>query len=209
MRKPHLRPSTATAIVVLALLIGGFMGDPADADSPNLKLPGPKPIPAKSVDQLAIEGILAKHKSPLPSWTIVAFAQNHPDFDIAGYLTVVWCESSLGTTGGSFKHNNPGNIKYMEGSDKIWHTLATGKWYCKGQGWYNEYPDMYTGQRAVIRLLYDGKSGYNRLLADHEWTRFGRTYYGAGVPGLNQYLKNLKSAHARIVKEAATYGAQW
>jgi hypothetical protein len=172
-------------------------------------MPAPEPQPEVNYDQLAVEGILQNHKSPLPPWTIVAFAQNHPDFDIAGYLTVVWCESSLGTTGGSFRHNNPGNIKYMKGSDKIWHTLATGKWYCKGQGWYNEYPDMYTGQRAVIRLLYEAKGKYNALLAAHEWTRFANAYFGANVAGKAQYIRNLKSAHARIVKEAATYGAVW
>lgn len=160
-----------------------------------------------SQDHTAIRGILSEHRSPLPPWTIEAFADLHPEFSIAGYLTVMQCESGMGTTGGSAKYNNPGNIKFVEGGKDVWHTLASGIWYCKGQGWYNCYPDMYTGQRAAIRLLYDSKHGYNALLAAHDWEGFGRIYYGAHVPA--QYLRNLKAAHNRIVREAAAYGATW
>lgn len=160
-------------------------------------------------DKLAVEGILSKYRSPLPEWTILAFKQSHPDFDIAGYLTVMFCESSLGTTGGSRKYNNPGNIKYVKGSDKIWQTLASGTWWCPGQGRYNRYPDMYTGQRAAIRLIYDSKYGYNAKLAAHDWVGFGAIYYGQNVPGLAKYVSNLKAAHKLLVKEAAKYGAVW
>ena len=202
----------ALLLLALVALIGGLMGDPAEAEALSMPDPNPKPAPKpapENPDKLAVEGILSRYKSPLPPWTIIAFKGQHPDFDIAGYLTVMMCESSLGTTGGSAKYNNPGNIKYMKGSDKIWHTLATGKWFCKGQGWYNTYASMYYGQRAAIRLIYDAKAGYNAKLAAHQWSAFGRTYFGANVPGLQQYLRNLQRVHASIVKQAAAYGAQW
>jgi len=159
-------------------------------------------------DTLAIQGILKAHHSPLPWWTIAAFAEAHPDFDIAGYLTIMWCESSLGTTGGSHTYNNPGNIKHRAGGKEIWHTLAGGnKWWCAGQGWYNVYPDVYTGQRAGIRLIYEW--GYNAALAAHDWDGFAARYYGANVPGLAKYTAGLEAAHRLIVREAAKYGTAW
>lgn len=161
-------------------------------------------------DTRAIRGILTSHHSPLPWWTIDAFKKAHPDFDIAGYLTVVQCESGMGTTGGSARYCNPGNIKYRAGTKEIWHTLASGKWYCKGQGWYNVYPDMYTGQRAVIRLLYDSPHGYNALLAAHDWEGFSRMYFGGpAIAGYYTYLGNLRKVHDRLVAEAAMWGATW
>lgn len=160
---------------------------------------------ASPADRAAVEGILAKYRSPLPPETIIAFAEAHPDFDIAGYLAVVWCESSLGKTGGSFRYNNPGNIKPSR-PENLWQQLASGRWYCRGQGWYNRYASMYLGQRAVIRLLYD--RSYNTWLRTHQWERFARLYYGA-APGRSIYIRNLRAAHGLIVRLAKGYGASW
>ena len=189
-----MRKLIATSLF-LAAAGGLFCAQPAEAS----------PTP----DAIAVQKFLKNHKSPLPWWTIAAFKEAHPDFDIAGYLTVIWCESSLGTTGGSARYNNPGNIKYMQGSDKFWHKLAVGKWLCPGQGWYNRYLDIYTGQRAAIRLIYDSKYHYNTLLAAHDWEGFAAIYYGEKVAGLAQYTANLEAAHALIVREAARYGVSW
>ena len=174
---------------------------------------GDQDLPKFQFDKVAVEGILSKYRSPLPPWTILAFKESHPDFDIAGYLTVMWCESSLGTTGGSFKYNNPGNIKwggYRAPDDpKVWLRWMNGKWYCKGQGWYGTYPSMYWGQRAAIRLIYDSAHEYNTMLADHEWDAFAAVYDGSKVPGIAKYTANLEAAHALLVREAAKYGASW
>jgi hypothetical protein len=188
----------AILLVFTLTILGGLMTTEAQAD---ILKPNP--------DTLAIQGILAKYKSPLPWWTISAFHTAHPDFDLSGYFTVMSAESSLGTTGGSHTYNNPGNLRPAKGSTKIWQTLATGQWFCPGQGWYNVYPDMYTGQRAAIRLIYDSDHHYNALLAAHKWEAMASIYYGAGVAGLAGYIKSLKAVHARIVKEAAKYGASW
>lgn len=152
-------------------------------------------------DKLAVEGILSKYRSPLPEWTILAFKQSHEDFDIAGYLTVMWCESSLGTNCG-IATNNPGGIKGGP-VGTVWRDLRVGV----GKRGFNLYANMYDGQRAAIRLIYD--KGYNAQLAAHDWTGFGNRYYGKGVPGLARYIRNLKAAHKILVAEAAKYGAIW
>lgn len=163
-------------------------------------------------DRAAIRGILTQYRSPLPAYTIEAFADAHEDFDIAGYLTVMWCESSLGTTGGSRRYNNPGNLKFSR-APGIWYELMSGRWYCRGQGYYGKYPSMYAGQRAAIRILYDANSPWGHslmpLLVGHQWDSFSRHYFGTGVSGRWAYVRNLRAAHALIVRLAAGYGARW
>jgi hypothetical protein len=164
-----------------------------------------------TADQQAIRAILSQYRSPLPPWTIEAFAGNHPDFDIAGYLAVMMCESSLGTTGGSFRYNNPGNIKFggwrAADDPKVWLRWMNGSWHCRGQGVYGTFPSMYWGQRAAIRLIYE--TGYNARLAAHDWWGFANRYYGRTVAGISGYVANLRAAHNRLVKTAALYGAAW
>lgn len=210
----------ALRLTLLAALMGGFLigsvavpvppagaatGDSSNAGEVQRKVADYVDTP----NTVAIQRFLAKHHSPMPWWTIAAFAHGHPDFSIPGFLSVMWCESSLGTTGGSARYNNPGNIKYLRGSVAIWQTLATDTWFCPGQGVYNVYPDMRTGTRAAIRLIYEGKSGYNAKLAAKDFERFASIYYGQNVPGLAKYVDCLERAHALIVREAAHYGVQW
>ncbi|NLX20690.1 MAG: hypothetical protein GXY55_03325 [Phycisphaerae bacterium] len=162
-----------------------------------------------TADSAALRAIYAKAHSPLPWWTPAAFKASHPDFDCAAFCAVLQCESSLGTTGGSARYNNPGNIKFKgwrEPDDpKVWLRWMNGSWYCPGQGTYGTFPSMYWGQRAAIRLIYD--CGYNAMLADEDWWGFANRYYGAGVPGISRYVSNLRTAHDLIVKEAREYGA--
>lgn len=190
-------------LVVAALVAAFFVGQPAQADPVSTTDPGavmPTESYLTTADTAAIRGILAEGRSPLPWWTISAFAASHPDFDIAGYLAVVWAESSLGR-GCDYKCN-PGSIK--GGSvGRIWRDLRIGV----SPAGYNVYCNMYEGQRAAIRLIYD--AGYNAHLAAHDWWGFANRYYGRYVPGINGYVANLKAAHARVVKMAAAYGAVW
>lgn len=194
------------AVAITAFFIPGLFQGSAKAEPLySQEVMGP------SLDELAVKGILADHGSPLPWWTICAFAESHPDFSIAAYLAVMWCESSLGTTGGSARYNNPGNIKWggwMDPDDsRVWYRWMNGSWYCPGQGTYGTYPSMYWGQRAAIRLIYD--AGYNADLAAEDWWGFSNRYYGAGVPGISRYVANLEAAHKLIVKEAREYGTLW
>ena len=165
----------------------------------------------KTVEQVFLEGFLSKYNSPLPVEPILLFKLLHPDFDIAGYLTVAWCESSLGTTGGSARYNNPGNIKWggwrKPGDPKVWYLWMNGYWYCRGQGTYGTYSSMKWGQQANIRLLYD--VGYNEMLSEHNWIGFANHYFGRGVPGKNSYIRNLRAAHSIVVNAAAEYGLNW
>jgi hypothetical protein len=155
--------------------------------------------PALAGDREAVYGILAKHKSPLPAETIVAFAESHPEFDIAGYLAVMWAESSLGK-GCDYKCN-PGSIRGGK-VGSLWRDARIGV----SRAGYNVYPDIYTGQRAAIRLLWE--RGYNELLAADNWWGFANRYYGRGVPGIGRYVANLRAAHSIIVREAAQWGAR-
>lgn len=148
--------------------------------------------------------------SPLPADTMYWFWRSHQNtFDIASYLTVVWCESNLGTTGYSKKWNNPGNIKPSK-YPGIWQQLAVGSGVTPDGQSLNQYPDMYTGQRAVIRLLHDYNDNfYMQKLMAHDWKGFADVYYGKNVPGIENYIKCLEAAHARIVKDAAGAGLVW
>jgi hypothetical protein len=158
--------------------------------------------PAKANDDEAIHHVLKELKSPLPGYTISAFKKNNPDFDIAGYLAVVGAESSYGRDMYAQRHFNVGSIK--GGSvGKIWRDLRIGT----TPAGYNVYRNFYDGQRAAIRLIYD--AGYNKQLRNHDWEGFANRYYGKDVPGKDQYIKNLKIHHDRIVKMAREKGAKW
>jgi hypothetical protein len=133
---------------------------------------------------------ISGHVSQLPSFTIGAFSRAHPDFDVSGFLAVMWAESSLGTTC-DYKHN-PGSIK-GGAIGSPWRDLRTGV----SRNGYNIYPDMYTGQRAAILLIY---SRYNSVLANHQWSAFCNRYYGAGIPGIGGYRANIIAAHALAAK---------
>ena len=185
------------AVAITAVFIPGLFAAPALAWT--------------ETDTTALRSILSEHRSPLPPWTIEAFAALHEDFDVAGYLAVMWAESSLGTTGGSARHNNPGNIKFggwrAPDDPKVWLRWMSGSWYCRGQGTYGTYLSMYWGQRAAIRLIYD--TGYNAQLAAHDWWGFANRYFGRNVPGISRYVANLRAAHGIIVRKAAAHGAVW
>jgi hypothetical protein len=156
-------------------------------------------VQAAPADQAALEGILAAHHSPMPAYTIAAFADLHPDFDIGGFLAVMWAESSLGTAG---RLNNPGSIK-GGAPGSLWRDLRVGT----SRSGYNRYGTMRDGTRAAIRLIYD--RGYIALLSAHDWWGFANRYYGRGVPGIGRYVANLRAAHRIIIKEAANHGATW
>jgi hypothetical protein len=126
-------------------------------------------------------------------------------------LTVAFCESAYATVGQSRTFNNPGNIIARPHSWepwRVWYTWQTGTFMSAGR-WFGAYPDMYTGQRALIRLFYDHPNRYNDLMREHRWYRFAALFYGEGVPGLDGYVANLVAAHARIVKRAASLGCAW
>ena len=178
-----------------AVLVGGLLYAPASA-APlySQEVTGP------SLDELAVKGILADHGSPLPWWTICAFFDTHPQFDIASYLAVMWAESSLGKTC-DYKHN-PGSIKGGP-VGTVWRDLRIGV----SPAGYNVYRSIYDGQRAAIRLIYD--TGYNAQLAAHDWWGFANRYFGRNVPGISRYVANLRAAHGIIVRKAAAHGAVW
>lgn len=177
------------ALVVVAVLVAAFFmfAAPARAyqDAP---------------ETAAIRGILAAHESPMPWWTIAAYAAGHPDFDVAGFLAVAWAESSLGK--GAPGHKNVGSIKGGP-MGSLWRDLRVGV----TRTGYNVYPDYRAGTRALIYLLVE--RGYNAQLAAHDWWAFARRYYGAWAPGITRYVANLKAAHAIIVREGAAYGISW
>jgi hypothetical protein len=159
----------------------------------------------------AIQSILAEYKSPVPWWNISAFAASHADFDVAGFLAVLQCESGLGTTGKSAKYNNPGNIVFVGWANQ--YDFSLRPWLLWQSGWFESagqrfgaYQSMYWGCRAAVRLFYD--RGYNTLLREHQWYGFAVKWYG-DKPGLDQYAANLVAAHARFVGEGAERGVTW
>jgi hypothetical protein len=161
-------------------------------------------------DARAIQAIYREAGSPLPWYTVAAFRSSHPAFDVAGFLAVLWCESGLGTTGKSRTYHNPGNIKFcgwMDPTDpRVWLRWQCGAFRAAGAP-YGHYLSHYWGQRAAIRLIWD--RGYNEDLAAGDWWGFASRYYGAGVPGIATYVRNLQVAHDRFVRIAASHGCAW
>lgn len=140
--------------------------------------------------------------SPLSSvaYTPVAFWRGHRDFDIAGWLAVVWAETNLARDGFARRTHNIGCIR--GGSPgRLWRQLRVSA----TAGGYNVYPSYYVGQRAHIRLIYD--LGYNSLLARHDWDTFALRYYGPGYPA--SYVRSLRVAHERINQMARARGLHW
>jgi len=139
--------------------------------------------------------------SPLSSvaYTPVCFWRGHRDFDIAGWLAVVWAETNLARD--SFARNTR-NIGCIRGgsAERLWRQLRVGT-----HNGYNVYLDWYTGQRAHIRLIYD--LGYNDALRRHDWRAFAQRYYGSWYP--ESYIRTLQTAHDRIVAMALARGLRW
>ena len=174
------------ALAVLAVLVAAFF-----------VLTAPALAYQDAPETAAIRGILAAHESPMPWWTIAAYAAGHSDFDVAGFLAVAWAESSLGK--GARSHRNVGSIKGGP-VGSLWRDLRIGV----TRSGYNIYPDMRAGTRALIYLLME--RGYMAQLAAGDFWGFGNRYYGRNVPGISRYVANLKAARAIIVREAAAYG---
>lgn len=158
----------------------------------------PEPAYLSTADTAAIQGICATYRSPLPWWTLAAYAHNNPDLDIPGTLAILNAESSLGRTC-DYKCN-PGSIKGGP-VGSLWRDLRTGT---SPRG-YNVYPDMRAGLRAAILLLH---TRYGKALATCNWHSLG-AYYGRSVPGYASWLQTVKVSRARYVRMAAAYGATW
>jgi hypothetical protein len=185
------------ALLLLCMFAGWFMfAAPALAEPSYL-------------DRDAIQGICAAHHSPLPWWTLSAFLESHPDFDVASFLAIMQCESGMGVNCG-VATNNPGGIKFagwarydpLGFADRPWLLWQSDVAHTS-HGDFGIYATMYWGQRAAIRLWYD--KGYNALDPAEAALR----WYGAGVAGSGQYLSNFLTARGRFVKEAHEYGVVW
>lgn len=181
-----------------AALLGGLLCGQASAE-PLSSLTLVEPIEwDRTLDSVAIRGILEAHRSPIPWATVAAYKYNNPSFDVAGFLAVAWAESSLGKNTDKF---NPGSIRSGP-VGTLWRDLRIG---VSPRG-FNVYPDMRAGTRALIYLLM--QRGYNAQLSDGDFEAFAQRYYGSG-PGLARYVRNLRAAHDRIVGEARGWGLSW
>lgn len=157
-----------------------------------------------------LQSILGKYHSPLPAQDIMDFYRSHSDFDVGRFLTVMWCESSLGTAGKSRDHHNPGNIifagwssrnpKYFEA--RPWLLWQNGYFHSRGQR-FGTYSSLEIGTKAAMTLLSEK---YTAIW--HDWSRFGSIYYGKKA-GVTEYVSELKSAHRLLVREAAAVGWRW
>ncbi|MCL5736988.1 MAG: N-acetylmuramidase family protein [Actinobacteria bacterium] len=154
--------------------------------------------------EVVLHDILAAHGSPLAdlSYTPVAYWRLHRDFDLAGWLAVVAAETSLARDSFAARTRNIGCIKGGQ-VGRPWRDWRVGV----TAGGYSIFPDFYTGQRASIRLIMD--AGYNDLLRSHQWQAFANRYYGAGVPGIGQYVRNLERFHAAFARDARVRGLAW
>ncbi len=164
--------------------------------------------PDPSVKKLQI--ILSKYQSPLSAQDIMSFYRTHPGFDVGRFLTVMWCESSLGTTGKSRDYNNPGNIIFVGWSSqnpeyfmaRPWLLWQNGYFHSQGQR-FGSYSSMEIGTKAVLNLL---SQRYSTLWYD--WSRFGPVYYGKKA-GVSKYVSELRAAHKLLIREAAAVGWRW
>ena len=69
-----------------AVLIGGLFVGQASAE-PLSSLTIVEPIEwDRTLDSVAIRGILEAHRSPIPWATVAAYKYNNPSFDVAGFL---------------------------------------------------------------------------------------------------------------------------
>jgi hypothetical protein len=181
-----------------AVLMGGLFVGTASA-APLQTLTIVEPIEwDRTLDSVAIRGILEAHCSPIPWATVAAFKYNHADFDVAGFMAVAWAESSLGK---NTDKCNPGSIKGGP-VGTLWRDLRVG---VSPRG-FNVYPDLRAGTRALIYLLM--QRGYNEQLSAGDFEAFAQRYYGSG-PGLSRYVRNLRAAHDVIVGEARSWGLSW
>jgi len=170
---------------------------------------GAQPIATQEV----LRDILADRDSPLASVadTPAAFWRSHRDFDLGGWLAVVWAETSLARDSFAARTHNIGCIR--GGSvGRPWRDWRTGT----TAGGFNIYADLYMGQRAHIWLIYaparhsstsGGRVSYNQLLSRHQWSEFARIYWGGDYPA--SYVATLRTAHDKIVADAAERGLRW
>lgn len=151
--------------------------------------------------EVVLRDILADRDSPLAAvaYTPAAYWRRHPDFDIGGWLAVVWAETSLARDAFAHRTNNVGCIRggKLGRPWRDWRVGTTG-------GGFNVYPSLYMGQRAHILLVY---ARYNESLRAHDWHAFAARYWGDGYPV--SYIRTLQKAHDLIVADAAERGLRW
>lgn len=151
--------------------------------------------------EVGLREVLAERNSPMDEVAHhpVYFWRSHPDFDIAGWMAVVWAETNLGRDSFTRKTNNVGCIRGGK-LGRPWRDWRVGT----TSGGFNTYPTLSLGVRASIRLVY---AAYNDDLKHHRWDKFAARYWGPGYPA--SYVETLKKAHALIVSDMRAKGFKW
>ncbi|MCA1788744.1 MAG: hypothetical protein LC667_02485 [Thioalkalivibrio sp.] len=150
---------------------------------------------AQTTEQV-VYNMLRDMGSPLAgeAYTLVAFRRYHgPDFSIIDYLTIAYCESSLGK--GASTSKNVGSIKGGK-VGTLWRDLRTGTY----GGGYNVYPTWRAGQRALIRLVWERYGG--SVLRGEGLHR----YWGTNVPGFAAYQSRIAKARAILIESGQRHG---
>lgn len=130
-------------------------------------------------------------------------------------LVILGAETSLGTrsTGGRLVDlNNFGCIRAFGGyASTPWGALANGTVTIRGKAWLT-WPSREIGMRAWGLYMVHGVGGrYIPLVfgVDPDWRAFARIYYGASVPGLEDYIANLGRIDAAFTAKARAHGFDW
>jgi len=158
-----------------------------------------------------IDQWLRPHKSLLTGDMIVAVGKWYAPSEYrrkfkAAYLAITACETSLGDPklGGRLvpEAYNFGCVK--SGSPNTpWGSLASGTIRVGNSRWW-KWPDAWTGAAALGRLLKKGpgsKPGfYLKCIQEEDWRSFTSTYYGASVPGYENYHKRWVRFYNRFYK---------
>ena len=130
-------------------------------------------------------------------------------------LVILGAETSLGTypEGGQLVLlNNFGCVRaFKDWQLTPWGALANGTVTIRGKAWLT-WPSREIGMRAWGLYMVHGVGGrYIPLVFgfDPDWRAFANIYYGASVPGLEDYIANLRRIDAAFTAKARAHGFDW
>ena len=135
---------------------------------------------------------------------------------VRSQLAILGAETALATypAGGRLvtQARNFGCIRATSGYQSTpWGEWASGTIVVGGKRWL-AWPSVEKGIHGWGRFMKTAAGGSYRDMVSNShpnWSRFGRRYYGANVPGLGSYIQNLRQIDRQYTAMAAAHGFVW
>jgi len=161
------------------------------------------------------EEILKPRNSPIKGYMMMEVEKWY-GVKVLHQIAILGAETSIGhgdiDIGGTLvRYNNFGCIKAWPGwEDTKWGEWADGTVTVRGVEWLT-WPTPQKGMYSWGRYMKVGAGeAYLPILRKPDWHQeFANIYYGSEVPGIEEYVANLKKIEDKYRKLALQFGFRW